>query len=89
MVIDASILLILAATVAAGVFGAVLRAWSVLSDLKLHDRRITMIEAGLTTEIKRRAGEIRQATKRNVADEVADLKQSLVGAQSQKQPWDL
>jgi len=79
------VVLLLAGSFAAGVMGGVLRAWHVVNDTKALDLRVSRLEAGLITEIKRRAGEIRQSKPKL---DLEDLK-ALATPHAAKQPWEL
>jgi len=83
---DAAVILLIAGCLSAGVLGGVIRGWHVISDLKVLERRVTLLEAGLTTEIKRRAGESRPP--RAPAGPVLPPPEMVAASSRERQPWE-
>lgn len=94
--LEYSILVLTAAVIGGGVLGAVIRAWSLQSQITSHLNRIGTLEGAyedlrtsINVEVKRRAGEARQAQRRTAEldkQELAVVASNVKGADSNL-PW--
>lgn len=82
--LETSVVVLIAAVIGGGVLGAVIRAWSIQASLASFQSRLQVAEtnvedlrANLLTEIKRRAGEARQAQRRTKDQDQQELAKML------------